>query len=309
MPSAPSSSRESPPFAPSSSLRYGVSTGCAMSDEMKGPLEQMHPSYRRVITPATGFELPSPRDLWHSRDLIYLLMRRDIAVRYKQTVIGAAWAILQPLLFAIVFSVFLGRYARVPSSGDIPYPVFALSGMVLWIYFSNSVMVMSQSTVQSSELITKVYFPRMIIPFAASAQPMVDFAVAFTVVIPAALLYGVHLSALILLLPFLMALTWLLALGAGLWLSALNVKYRDISFIVPFFIQVGLFVTPIVYAFALVPDAVQPFYALNPLVGILETYRWLLFEGAPDPGLLWIVPVVAAPALLLSGSWYFHRAE
>ncbi len=197
---------------------------------------------RRVITPASGFELPSLRELWASRDLIYLLMRRDVAIRYKQTAIGAAWAVLQPLLFAAVFSVFLGLYARVPSGSGVPYPVFALSGLVLWLYFSGSLVKISDSTVQSSTLITKVYFPRVIIPLSASAQPLVDFIVAFSVVIPVILAYGVVPSPRIVLLPALIVLTWLLALGIGLWLSALNVKYRDIAFVVPFAIQVGLFV-------------------------------------------------------------------
>jgi lipopolysaccharide transport system permease protein len=265
--------------------------------------------YRRVITPASGFELPRPRDLWHFRDLIYLLMRRDVAIRYKQTVIGAAWAILQPLLFAVVLSVFLGRLARVPSGGDVPYPVFALSGMVLWLYFSNSLSRVSESAVGSAGLIAKVYFPRAIIPLAASAQPLVDFVVAFVVVVPAMLIYGVTPSPRILLLPGVVALTWLIALGAGMWFTSLNVRYRDVGFIVPFLTQVGLFMTPIVYPLSLIPDAVRPIYALNPMVGILETYRWMLFPGAPGPGWLVIIPAVAAPLLLISGAWYFQRAE
>jgi len=263
----------------------------------------------RVITAATGFELPSARDLWNSRDLIYLLMRRDVAIRYKQTVIGAAWAILQPLLFALVFSLFFGRYARIPSGADVPYPVFALSGMVMWLYISTSLQRISESTVGNSQLITKVYFPRAIIPLSASAQPLVDFVVAFSIVIPVTLLYGVTPSPRILLLPALLLLAWLVVIGAGLWFSALNVRYRDITFLVPFMILVGLFMAPIVYPFDLVPSAFQPIYALNPAVGILETYRWLLFTGASGPGLLLLSPVIAAPVLLVSGAWYFQRAE
>lgn len=267
-------------------------------------------SYQRVITPSARFELPSPRELWHFRDLIYMLMRRDIAVRYKQTSIGAAWALLQPLLFAVVFSVFLGIYAKVPSTAGIPYPIFALSGMVLWLYFSNSVVKISDSAVASSTLITKVYFPRVIIPISATAQPLVDFLVAFTVVIPAAVLYGVTPSPRVFLLPLLVMLTFALALGLGMWLSALNVKYRDVTFVVPFLVQVGLFVTPIVYPYDLVPQAAQPFFALNPLVGILEIYRWMLFPGFDAPSTLLVaVPVVAAVGLMLTGAWYFQRSE
>ena len=263
----------------------------------------------RVITAATGFELPSARDLWDSRDLIYLLMRRDVAIRYKQTAIGAVWAVLQPILFALVFSLFFGRYARIPSGADVPYPVFALSGMVLWLYISSSLLKISESTVGNAQLITKVYFPRAIIPLSASAQPLVDFIVAFSIVIPVSLLYGVTPSLRILLLPGLLLLAWLVVLGAGLWFSALNVKYRDIAFVVPFMVLVGLFMTPIVYPFDLVPSSLQALYALNPAVGILETYRWLLFSGAPGPGLLVLGPIIAAPLLLISGAWYFQRAE
>ena len=247
---------------------------------------------RRVITPASGFELPSLGELWQSRDLIYLMAKRDVDIRYKQTAFGAAWAIVQPLALAAVFSLFLGRYARVPSGGDIPYPLFALAGMVLWLYISTSITHITSSTVANSTLITKVYFPRVIIPLSASAQPLIDFLVAFAVVIPASLLYGIAPSPRILLLPLLVLLAWMLSLGLGLLLSALNVRYRDIALVIPFLILVGLFVTPIVYPFDLVPDAVQPFYAINPLVGLLETYRWLLFPGAPDPGLLVVAPLV-----------------
>ena len=264
---------------------------------------------RRVITPGSGFELPSPRELWQSRDLMYLLMRRDIAVRYKQTFVGAAWAIAQPLALAGVFSLFLGRFAKIPSAGDLPYPVFALAGMVLWLYFANSLANIANSTLAGSALITKVYFPRVIIPISAAAQPLIDFLIAFSIVIPVALLYGVTPSPRAFLIPLLLLLTLTLVLGAGLWLSALNVRYRDVTFLVPFGTQIGLFITPIVYPFSLVPESVQGIYSINPMVGILETYRWLLFPGAPDPGWLLVSALVAAPFLLITGAWYFTRAE
>jgi lipopolysaccharide transport system permease protein len=279
-----------------------VSSGAATgSGSVSGP--------RRVITPSSGFELPSLHELWDSRDLIYLMAKRDVDIRYKQTAIGAAWAIVQPLALAAVFSLFLGRYARVPSGGDVPYPLFALAGMVLWLYISTSVTHITSSTVANSTLITKVYFPRVIIPLSASAQPLLDFLVAFAVVIPASFLFGVTPSLRVFALPLLVVLVWMLALGLGLLLSALNVRYRDIALVIPFLILVGLFITPIVYPFDLVPEAVQPFYAINPLVGVMETYRWLLFPGAPDPGLLLLAPLLAAPLLLVLGAWYFKRAE
>ena len=266
-------------------------------------------THKRVITAATGSGLPSLRELWQSRDLIYLLMRRDVAVRYKQSLVGAGWAVLQPLLFAAVFSVFLGTYAKVPSGDGVPYPLFALSGLVLWLYFGGSLLHISQSAVANSGLITKVYFPRLIIPLSATAQPLLDFVIAFSVVIPIAFAYGITPSPRVFMLPLLIVLTWFLVLGAGFWLSALNVKFRDVGFVVPFMIQIGLFMTPIVYPFDVVPEGVQTIYALNPMVGVLETYRWLLFPGADAPGMLLLVPIVAAVVLFITGAWYFQRAE
>lgn len=263
----------------------------------------------RVITPPRGWSLPNVRELWEYRDLLYFLVRRDVSIRYRQTLIGTVWAILQPLLLAAVFSVFLGHYADVPSGAGVPYPVFAVTGMVMWLYFSQAMQFASDSTVASRELIGKVWFPRMIIPIAAVLPPAIDFVPAFGVAFVVMLIYGVVPPVQILLIPLLAVLTLTVALGIGLWLSALNVRYRDIRLAVPFLVLVGLFVTPIVYPFDVVPEAAKAFYALNPMVGVLETYRWMLFPDADWPGTLLLVPLATSVLLLISGAVYFSRAE
>jgi lipopolysaccharide transport system permease protein len=263
----------------------------------------------RVITPPKGWQPPNLRELWEYRDLAFFLVKRDVSIRYRQTLIGTVWAILQPLLLAVVFSVFLGHYANVPSGANVPYPVFALSGMAMWLYFSQAMQFASDSTVASRELIAKVWFPRMIIPIAAVIPPAIDFIPAFIVALIVQLAYGVVPPIQILLIPFLAVLTLLVALGIGMWLSALNVRYRDIRLAVPFLIMVGLFVTPIVYPFDSVPDSVQPIYALNPMVGVLESYRWMLYPDADWPGALILIPLATAAILLVSGAWFFARSE
>ena len=264
---------------------------------------------RASSTPPRGGSAPNLRELWDYRDLAFFLVKRDVSIRYRQTLIGTVWAILQPLLLAVVFSVFLGHYAKVPSGADVPYPVFALTGMAMWLYFCQAMQFASDSTGRSRELIAKVWFPRMIIPVAAVVPPAIDFVPAFVVALivsspTASCRRSRSCSCRCSLL-----LTLIVALGAGLWLSALNVRYRDIRLVVPFLILVGLFVTPIVYPFDVVPESVQPIYALNPMVGVLEAYRWMLFPGADWPGWLIAIPLVPAIVLLVSGAWYFTRAE
>ena len=263
----------------------------------------------RVITPPKGWQAPNLRELWAYRDLAFFLVKRDVSIRYRQTLIGTVWAILQPLLLAVVFSVFLGHYAKVPSGADVPYPVFALTGMAMWLYFSQAMQFASDSTVASRELIAKVWFPRMIIPISAVLPPAIDFVPAFLVALIVQLAYGVVPPVQIVLVPLLAMLTLVVALGIGLWLSALNVRYRDIRLAVPFVIMIGLFVTPIVYPFDVVPDSVQWIYALNPMVGVLEAYRWMLFPQADWPGALILIPLATAVILLVTGAWYFARAE
>lgn len=262
-----------------------------------------------VIDSTARGELVRPQTLWRYRELIYFLARRDVSIRYKESAIGIAWAVLQPVLLAIVFSVFLGLLAKVPSDHGVPYPVFALAGLVLWMFFSQALARASDSAVVSGPLISKVWFPRIVIPVAAALPPTLDFVIAVLVVIGSMLVYGVSPSPALLLVPLIVPLVLATALGLGVWLAALNVRYRDVNVAVPFLIQVGLFVTPIIYPLALVPDGAQPFYALNPMVGVLELYRWMLFAEAPFPGWAVLLPLAVVPVALVAGSRYFARAE
>jgi homopolymeric O-antigen transport system permease protein len=263
----------------------------------------------RVIEPAGGRLFPSLSEIRRHADLIYFLSRREVAARYKQSVVGVFWVILQPLLLAVVFSVFFGVVAKVPSQPGVPYPVFAVSGMVLWLFFSTAMSTASESTVANEALISKVYFPRVVIPIAAVIPPAVDFALGFVVVIGAMLVYGVIPEIQMVLMPLLVALTLATALGFALWLSALNVRYRDIHLLIPFLILVGLFVSPITYPISLIPDGLQPVYAINPVVGLFEAYRWMLFGTSVSSAIVILIPVLISLALLISGAAYFERAQ
>jgi lipopolysaccharide transport system permease protein len=263
----------------------------------------------RVVEPASGWRFPDLWEVWEHRDLLYLMVRRDISVRYRQSAIGAAWAMLQPLLLAVVFSLFLGQYANVPSAPGIPYPVYAVSGMVMWLFIAGALSGVSSSTIASSNLISRVYFPRLIIPLAAVIPHLVDFAIAFVVVIGAMLVYGTAPSPLVVLLPVVTLVALATVVGMGLWLSALHVRYRDVSQAVPFALLLGFFISPIMYPVTLIPAAVKPFYALNPTVGVLEGYRWTLFSGYDFPGAVLLIPLAASIVLLISGLLYFERME
>jgi lipopolysaccharide transport system permease protein len=263
----------------------------------------------RVFEPGGGSSLPSLGELWRQRDLIYYLARREVSSRYKQSAVGVFWAVLQPVLLAIVFSVFLGHLAKVPSEEGIPYPPSIVANLVLWLFISGSVVTASGSTVANEQLISKVYFPRVIIPFTYLFPSVVDFCVAFLVVIATMLIYGVGFHIQILLMPLVFGLAFTLALGASLWLSALNVKYRDVHQVLPFLVLVGLFVTPITYPITIVPEHLQPLMAINPVAGVLETYRWMLFGVTDWPVILLISSVVFAVGLVITGAAYFNRAE
>ncbi len=262
-----------------------------------------------MIEPPHGFALPSWRELWEYRDLGYFLARRNVTLRYKQTAVGVLWAILQPALLAVVFSVFLGLLAKVPPPKGVPYPLFSLSGLAMWILFTSGLQASAASTVGSEQLITKAYFPRMLIPLAAIVPGVVDFAVTFLVLVVAMFAYGREPGVTLLLVPAAVLLVVVLTAGAGLLLSAVSVRYRDVQLLVPFLILVGLFVTPVTYGFNLVPHHLQPIYALNPMVGVLELFRYSLFGHFNGPA--WIVAVSAgiAIALLVWGLRYFHALE
>jgi lipopolysaccharide transport system permease protein len=266
-------------------------------------------AHTTVIEPERGFAPPSLRELWEARDLVGLFIRRDVSVRYRQTAVGALWAVVQPLALAGVFSVFLGLLAKVPSPADLPYPVYALSGMVMWLYFQQAFSRSAESTVSAAPLIAKVYFPRLSIPLVAVAGPVVDFAVALVVLLAVMTAYGHPPGWQIVAAPGVLALAMATALGLGLWLSSVAVRYRDVQHVVPFLTQVGLFITPIVYPFDLVPDRLQPLYALNPMVGVMEAWRWTLFGEMTASPLVVLVPAVGGAILIFTGAIFFRRAE
>lgn len=260
-----------------------------------------------LIRPSKGWTALNLRDLWLYRELLYFLTWRDIKVRYKQTVLGAAWAILQPFFTMVVFSIFFGRLAKVPSEG-IPYPIFAYSALLPWSYFSGALDRAGNSLVGSSHLITKVYFPRLAIPISAVMAGLVDFGIAFVVLLVMMVYYRMSPTAAVLTLPLFLLLAVATALAVGLWLSALNVQYRDVRYTIPFLTQFWLFATPIAYPSSLVPEQWRALYGLNPMAGVVEGFRWALLGKTP-PGPLLAVSVSVVVLLLIGGLYYFRRME
>jgi lipopolysaccharide transport system permease protein len=249
-------------------------------------------------------------DLWSYRELLYFLSWRDIKVRYKQTALGVAWAILQPLLTMIVFTIFFGKFAGVPSD-NIPYPLFAYAGLLPWTFLSNGVTNSGNSLVGSSHLITKVYFPRMLVPASAITAGLADFLMAFVVLVLLMIYYGIAISPGILLLPVLVLLTTLLALGVGMWLSALNVKYRDVRFALPFLIQLWMYITPVIYPVSFIPERWWPLRYLlliNPMTGIVENFRASLF-GQQIKWIPLLISTVITMAMLVFAAYAFRRME
>ena len=262
-----------------------------------------------VIEPVKGWSWPNWSELWSQRELIYVLARRDVAILYKQSLIGAAWAVVQPLSLAAVFSLFFGLLAHIDTGTDVPYPVFAVLGMVTWLFFASALGKVASSTVDSAPLISKVYFPRLVIPVAAVLAPTVDFAVGMAVALVVTLAYGVVPPLQVVLIPLIVPCVLAVALGFGLWLAAIHVKYRDIGNVVSFAILVGLFITPIVYPFSNIPDSYHVLYGLNPMVGVLELMRWMVLPGSDFPLMLMVVTVVESALLIVTGILYYGRAE
>jgi lipopolysaccharide transport system permease protein len=261
-----------------------------------------------LLRPPSGWAALNLRSLWEYRELLYFLVWRDVKVRYKQTLLGASWAVIQPFFAMVIFSLVFGRFARIPSDG-VPYPIFSFAALVPWTFFANGLTQASNSVVNSQQLVTKIYFPRLALPTAAVLAGLVDFAIAFVVLVGMMLFYGVAPSLNFLWVIPLLGLACVTALGAGLWFSALNVRYRDVRHTVPFLIQVWLFATPIVYPSSLVPETWRPLYALNPMVGVIEGFRWALLSTQTRPGLMVAVSVLAALLLLVGGAYYFRRME
>jgi len=261
-----------------------------------------------VLQPRRGLANLNLRELWAYRELLYFLVWRDIKVRYRQAAFGVAWAVGQPLLMMLVFSVFLGRLARVPSDG-VPYPVFVFAGLVPWSLFAQVLQNASESLVRSSDMITKIYFPRVLLPIAAGGAYLFDFAVASAVLLAVAFFFHVQLSVGFVLLPALGALTLLTALSVAIWLSALNVRYRDVRHTVPFLIQLWLFATPVIYPVSMLPEPWRAVYAVNPMVGVIETFRWCVLGSGRPPGLLLLISAGATLLILGAGMIFFRAVE
>lgn len=260
------------------------------------------------LEPPGYWAKPGFGDLWRYRELLFFLVWRDIKVRYKQTLLGAAWAVLQPFLTMVVFSVFFGRLAGLPSDG-LPYPLFSYAGLLPWQLFAFALTESSNSLVNNQRLIAKVYFPRLVVPLSAALPGVIDFLIAFVVLLGMMLFYGTPLTWRMIALPLLILLALVSALALGLWLAALNVQYRDVRYVIPFLVQLGFFLTPIAYSSSLVPAALQPLYAINPMVGVVAGFRWaLLGADAPTGGLI-LVSTLAALLLLTGGLLYFRRME
>jgi lipopolysaccharide transport system permease protein len=258
--------------------------------------------------PPKGWALPKFRELWEYRELVYFFAWRDIKVRYKQTVLGALWAIIQPFFTMVIFSLFFGRLAKVPSD-DLPYPIFAYAALVPWTYFANSITQASNSLVINSNMVKKIYFPRLALPISSVVAGIVDFALAFVVLLGMMFYYGLVPTVNILWLPFFLLLALVAALGMGLWLAAMNVQFRDVHYTIPFLVQALLLITPIAYPSSLLSEPWRTLYGLNPMAGVVEGFRWAMLGTNTGPGPMLFVSVAVALALLVSGAFYFRRME
>jgi lipopolysaccharide transport system permease protein len=261
-----------------------------------------------IIQPRRGRAPLEIGALWAYRELLYFLVWRDLKVRYRQTILGAAWVVLQPFATMVVFSVIFGRLAAVPSDG-LPYPIFAFAALVPWTFFSTGVSQAANSLVGNQNLLKKVYFPRLVIPTAAVLTGLVDLAIAGTVLIGMMLVYGILPTPTIVWVAPLLVLAFVTSLGVGLWLSALNVRYRDVRSIVPFLLQIWLFATPIAYPSSLISEPWRTLSALNPMVGVVEGIRWALLDADTAPGPLIVVSFAVALVVLVGGAAYFRRVE
>ena len=259
------------------------------------------------IRPAAGWSALELDAVWEYRELVYYMVWRDIKVRYKQTFLGVGWAIIQPLASMVVFTVIFGRLAQLPSEG-VPYPVFTLAALLPWQLFASGFTGAAHSVAGNAGVISKVYFPRLIVPLAAVAATVVDFGISFLLLIAMMLWYGVPFAASIAFLPLFAVIALVTAFAAGLWTASLNVKYRDVRYLFPYLLQLWLFASPVVYSITLVPQQYQSLYALNPLVGVIQGFRWALFGGV-SPWPLMGSSIAVMVVLLISGLYYFRRAE
>lgn len=260
------------------------------------------------ITARRGWLALDMPELWAYRELLYFFVWRDIKVRYKQTVIGAAWAILQPVMTMLVFSLFFGKLAKIPSQG-LPYPVFYYCALLPWMYFSTAMQGATNIVVDQQRVITKIYFPRVVLPIAAVLSGLLDFAISFLVFLAMMVYYRIVPTAAIVWLPGFTLLAILTALGVGLWLSALNALYRDVRYVLPFLVQFWMFASPVAYASSLVPEKWRWLYGLNPMAGVIEGFRWALTGHGQPPGMLLAASSAAVILLVFSGLIYYHAVE
>jgi lipopolysaccharide transport system permease protein len=271
-------------------------------------MDRKNKDKKSIIKPSAGWAALNLRDLWQYRELIFFMTWRDLKVRYKQTLIGASWAILQPFLTMVVFSIFFGNLAKVASDG-VPYPIFSYTALIPWTLFSKALQDASRSLVANSHMITKVYFPRMILPLSSVLAGVVDFLIAFVVLLGLMVFFNIYPSINIWVLPFFLLLALITAVGVGLWLSALNVLFRDINYILPFLTQFWMYLTPVAYPSSMIPSDWRIIYALNPMVGVVDGFRWALLGTGQPPGVMTIVSSIVALLLLISGMFYFRRME
>lgn len=260
-----------------------------------------------VIRPSRGWVPLDFRALWAYRELLYFLTWREVKVRYKQTALGFAWAIIQPFMMMIVFTLFFGTLAKVPSEG-IPYPLFSYAALLPWTLFAEGITRSSMSLVQDANLVQKVYFPRLVMPLSGILSPVVDFGIAFIILVGMMFYYGYAPTARVLWLLVFILLALVTSLGVGLWLSAINVKYRDVRYVIPFLVQLWLFASPVVYSSSLLPQRFRAVYGLNPMSGVIEGFRWALL-GTEPPSSLIAISVVMVVLILVSGAFYFRRSE
>lgn len=260
-----------------------------------------------VIRPSRGWIPINFKDLWIYRELLYFFIWREIKVRYKQTLLGFGWAIIQPLSMMVVFTLFFGNLAKVPSEG-IPYPLFNFAALLPWMFFAEGVTRSSMSIVQNVAIVQKVYCPRLMMPISGVISPLVDFAISFIILLGMMLYFSYPPTVKILWLPVFIILALLTSSGVGLWLSAINVKYRDVRYALPFLIQLWLFASPVVYSSSLLPEKYQVFYGINPMAGVIEGFRWALLGTEPPSNLIG-VSVIIVIVLLISGAFYFRHNE
>jgi lipopolysaccharide transport system permease protein len=279
-----------------------------------GQIADQNPAVKKqiIIEPSRGWISLQLRVLWQYRELLYFLIWRDLKVRYKQTALGIGWIILQPLISMVIFSFLFGGLLEVPSGG-VPYPIFVYAGLLPWNYFANSLNRSSTSLVNNQNLITKVYFPRLVVPISGVMSGLVDFSVSFIVLIVLMIIFKFYPTPYIVFLPGFLLLAIITALGFGLWLSALNVRYRDVNYITPFLIQIWMYLTPVIYPVTIIPEKFRFLLALNPMTGVVEGFRWALLgdqlTDVQPPGSIFLLSIAISLFVLVSGTMYFRRTE